>query len=1064
MPDVLSGSSAENGVNINKNAARQDAVPNVWFRDTCMVCQTVHKSDAEKSTHVACKTHVKRACVYQFFSKEVGRCTAVKVYSVLVKRYENARVSMAGLECIHELIVPFAQTPWWACSICYMAGCSLDSADAHLRSAEHQLTYLDEFHPNRVINRSSSRVDLLQQLFTVCCEVVEEQEGLQSPEVLQLNGVTKESASNILGLDETDEVKGFTRGDSFCGHYSIHCKACGEIIVTSSESEERCWNVHTARDYHQKMHAINCFVEQLENIPIENPFKNIVTTNIWQKCSDGTVLGPLTALQNLIYFGSYPYCILCHCVINPKQVVEHFRCENHITSVLATTNPSKVYSAQQKTDGRRRAIMQEMLETLSKQRPGGPPRKINTLSVPNHILLFSNSDIRNKPSIIPQILNLSVDVSRRFYYCPICWKLIPLQSEESDVAVEWCEHCVRSRRHGQNAVRREKFYFDEANFVDVVSTLKFGESENAEPVWMEASCDGVQVEIQKQTLVGLDWIVDDLSSNEVVCTVCAAIYKRSDINSIEVHIRSLDHLMQVLYNTDREMAALVKSQKTADIECSLLMDYLQRSLPSVGQVRVYSPKLAKQISKWGNIKLRTIELAIIPAASRPVYKALLDIVDHIADDRVENMEIPIKDALHFCSVRIHSLNDDSALLWCMQCRKAFTAFHSTVIDDTWQKHFSSESHFIRARSFMENRFEEDGFCHDSPSIKIPQLDQAALEKNVTWRWNEELHTLCAESVPCDQSAFEKHIRQRNHVTNFLHIHCIDAVRELELLLNDTSNDSRRALRRFLAQVLKNERNKSSEMRVYDPERMHRLKDNQVTVKQELKEQEEFQSASSKEDETGKQLCHQESSFVKRLSDAEVEESDQTKDAICLKSPCKKPRKEADQEERVIRSQILKNEKNEGECIASAGNVQKSSKTVNEQENTTFAPGNGQAEETDGASNSVAPPDTISLPTDVTMARGTPTDNSPSLNETSVPQQSSDKVSNHPISKAKRLKTSSELSTPGRDRGRSASSHRGSTRASSKMTINDVKTRDELVEFSGWHLDCSCFLLFWPKSC
>lgn len=76
--------------------------------------------------------------------------------------------------------------------------------------------------------------------------------------------------------------------------------------------------------------------------------------------------------------------------------------------------------------------------------------------------------------------------------------------------------CMRSSPQGKNFSCIFSLA-EEENFVDMVTTLQLPTIKE-EAVWKTAELDGTEVEVQQQTDVGLDFLVDDLHAEEVGVT------------------------------------------------------------------------------------------------------------------------------------------------------------------------------------------------------------------------------------------------------------------------------------------------------------------------------------------------------------------------------------------------------------------------------------------------------------------------------------------------------------------------------------------------------------------
>uniref|UniRef100_A0A915ADN1 C2H2-type domain-containing protein n=3 Tax=Parascaris univalens TaxID=6257 RepID=A0A915ADN1_PARUN len=821
----------------------------LWLRDVCLVCQTRHSTTDDKSEHSTSSSHLKRMILYDFFSKESRSLKSSNRRSVLLERYKRSGTFAAGLECIHEFVMPFCSSPWWACSICYEADADLYTLDAHLHSILHIKTYVEEFHPGRVVDESVDRFTMLTRLYAMRAEVLEEQGKLESPEVLDVEGVSREWAMEKLAIAADSSSDRFKIGELFGGHEALHCKVCHSNIASAEETRERCWETHLASSYHQRVQLLASMIAQFESHPIDNPFDDRAQTSKWEQNALGVYLGPMAGLQHLIYFGTFPYCDLCYAVLDEDRVMEHFCCENHLIKLLSFHRPGAMYVAVYLPDDTRRTQMLSIFDTIDSADLGGRPRKIEAPCIPELIRANSNPNVLNAPTLMPQLLPLG---SGGFcLWCPVCWRALNVSSEESERIAFWTDHCTRSKDHFETAVRRSLFSFEEENFVDAMTTLHLPTMKE-EAVWKTIELDGRKVEVQQQSDVGLDFLVDDLHAEEVVCIACAAIFPRSDTSQVALHIRSMDHLMQYLHATDREMLNLVMSQKSSQAERDLLIDYLRRSVTSPGTIRVYDVDLAITIARWGSVPYRKIELSTIEANARPIYALLSEVIDRVADDKVENIAVPVKEALQLCSLRIHSVNEKSILLWCMGCERAFSVIEGAVVEGAWDGHLLGASHARRVAALSKNKLDPNGFINEKPKLTATLVDQVEAKKKVVWRWNESAKLfeyvyavlglsdmverrsvnvgmthipdiycrLCAEVLPHSQEWLDSHIRSLSHIINYVQRYHTEGIAQLEALQRDTSDDGGKLLRKHLGFMLKNEScklNMIGEMRVYHPD-------------------------------------------------------------------------------------------------------------------------------------------------------------------------------------------------------------------------------------------------------
>ncbi|VDK25992.1 unnamed protein product [Anisakis simplex] len=81
------------------------------------------------------------------------------------------------------------------------------------------------------------------------------------------------------------------------------------------------------------------------------------------------------------------------------------------------------------------------------------------------------------------------------------------------------------------------------------------------------------------------------------------------------------------------MYNLIESQQMQHAVDNLLIDYLRRSISSVGQIRVYNANLAVTAKSWGHLPYRKVQLANVDAEHRAAFELLVKIVDQLANDK-----------------------------------------------------------------------------------------------------------------------------------------------------------------------------------------------------------------------------------------------------------------------------------------------------------------------------------------------------------------------------------------------------------------------------------------------
>ncbi|VDK64478.1 unnamed protein product [Anisakis simplex] len=418
--------------------------------------------------------------------------------------------------------------------------------------------------------------------------------------------------------------------------------------------------------------------------------------NEWTLNSNGVYIGPIAGLQYLLYFGTLPYCDLCYMVLDEQNVMEHFSSENHLIKFLSYNRPASMYTAMYLPEDARRSHMLSLLGCLGTDcSVGGSPRKVEVAHIPELVIANSNPIMANVPSLMPPCM--SIGVENFCFWCPV--------PKEDDERIQlWTEHCTKSRKHFECAVRRDLFNFEDVNFVDIVTTLQLPAFKQLASWELVKMNNGMEIKIQHFTYIGLDFVVDDVLNNEIVCIACAEIFSRSDLSQLCLHIRSRNHLLQYLHTTDREMYNLIESQQMQHAVDNLLIDYLRRSISSVGQIRVYNANLAVTAKSWGQLPYRKVQLANVDAEHRAAFELLVKIVDQLANDKAEQITIPIKDALQLCSIRIQTVADKNVLLYCKGCERILSVAGNAVEKGVWDEHLLGELHAKRADSLAKNKF------------------------------------------------------------------------------------------------------------------------------------------------------------------------------------------------------------------------------------------------------------------------------------------------------------------------------------------------------------------------
>ncbi|VDO23079.1 unnamed protein product [Haemonchus placei] len=804
-------------------ARRQD----VWrSNNTCMICQDFCKTREEKDKHEQQMKHKKKLVIYEFFATEVPKFQPFSGSSVLVKRYTACGEQYVGLECLHELHFSFASEPWWACSICYESGALLEQADMHLSSMNHITTYLDEFHSHKMLNLNinGDPLKVYEHVKRVCKEVLEEEEGeCTPPECIVMDAsITKTDAMAKLAIDP-NRCKPSYIVHTDCTSQSkqarkiLQCSTCHQLIACDSDLLDRIWKVHELSPSHRQAVAIMMVLEQFD-VTFESGYDEVKPTRPFKwKIVDDVYHGPMCGIEYLIVFNKGSFCELCGCAV--KSVEDHFTCESHIMQFLTITFPTEMFRISQYAPDSRRTAVLGLTASPKFRFGGGLHKKVNVDWFPPSMEMMMKPEVPSFPSLMPELSPLGIDCQCLF--CPICWRVVSVPKHVYDGGKAlWSTHCAE-QSHFEFAIKRACFGFGTSIIYFILHY-----SEGKETLFY----------VQTQGDVGLEFVVDDLENEEVVCILCAQWFARGMQTLINNHIRSYKHLIHYLHVTNRNLLSMLRVQKTEEASRELVLEWLQRSLYNdLDEMRLYSPEAAQRMRRWGNITIRKVGGALVILSA-------------------EKAEVSIKEALAVAAVKVHSLKKKNGKVERVLCRctEVSIAPKSTRKNRDCSQNLAScfilllmSAPPVEKSAVVAIRRDMLGFTEEKSTYTVKPFVQPDPTRKVSWQWNakEKTHEfvlsvigledlverrssetlgahppdffcrLCAVVIPRRSAALEAHVHSAQHVLCYVHKYHPQTIMELDILPKEGGKE----MRRIIAQLLKDHQLKEPYcIPIYDP--------------------------------------------------------------------------------------------------------------------------------------------------------------------------------------------------------------------------------------------------------
>ncbi|GMR41477.1 hypothetical protein PMAYCL1PPCAC_11672, partial [Pristionchus mayeri] len=849
----------------------------IWDKDQCNVCQEECPTREMKIAHAKTPKHSKKMVVFKFLTKEAPGL-AVTRPSKLVERYKDKGHEGVGLDCIHEFVFSFAESGWWACSLCYETGFNYEQIDEHLNSGKHLHHFLEEFHPAKAkkMNKDWGQTERLEFLLDskkqIYFEETKKGAELAAPEILDLSSWTLQMARKRLMVDDTEKEYTVHSVAEDSSNVMLQCQTCHVTLPCRKDCVEDAWTRHRTTERHKRLSTINCILRQY-HFEREQEDDRMMTelseeTLRWKHVDD-RVYGPVCGVKYLRKMGDKALCTLCGVMV--ENVDEHFASEIHLARFVCTQSPREGWQMMMASKDARREKLLTMLQSAAREneesrwtREECPGRLTwSTMESPSEELP------RFPPHQEPFGFNSACIV------CEGCWLALPTPSNSDPNAI-WNEH-VFSNEHLDLCARRYTIDYDALleYCVPVASSVQLLPRESHGKWVTESVGDEVAWKYQTQTDVGLEYVVEDVDLGMAVCVLCARSYALGDNCMMGRHVRSVQHLQQYMHVTSRTMLSMVLDTKIEATADEIMIEFLQRNMvSSTDEIRVFNKKKTKEMESWPRIKLRTMQINATTSDIRPIFDCIMSMVDRVANDKGEERAVCAREALLASQVkeititRMVLLKTGLILFKCGTCEMSFTASPLELEKDVWERHIGSEEHFRRALEFANNKFSPLYITPLSSTYTVKPFVQKDLTKKVTWRWNGKSHDLvlsvvgleelvekksedsmllpdanienftahffcrvCAVVVGRRAQVLENHVRSSEHVLNYVNKHYPQTILELERLDN---NDGGKEKRKILANLLKDIKAPAEYcIPVYDPigESDRRQKEAEIKLKQ-----------------------------------------------------------------------------------------------------------------------------------------------------------------------------------------------------------------------------------------
>ncbi|CAJ0586972.1 unnamed protein product, partial [Mesorhabditis spiculigera] len=824
--------------------------------DKCRYCLVECKNQQQKQLHNTLPLHNKRKNISAFLNKISTNETEHTRPSEIARRYAYLKENVLGADCIVEFVFDWAESGWWACSICYESGNNYDQLDQHLNSRRHLGIYLNEFLGDAQKNFLTASVsEILEQKDKVFAEG----ETILPPDVIKLRMDKPEASANLILVADRAPQYTVTR-TAFPTMFFLNCPTCNDAIIFRGKETEaaEAWRRHTVGPGHRNALWINNIiglcapedvVDETANSREHNTvsgWKNYDLLLSGQLPVDAQMQGPVCGMNYLVQFEGNSYCSLCSCLVDGLE--DHFSCESHILRFLTKLDPKNGLTMSFCDARMRRA---RLLQCLPKKALYNDKARRCPCAMPKEL----KERVIMGPLPLPEPIPAPepYDESRNCIMCSTCLTTLPLV--ENDHMSAWHDH-IESELHYTMIAKRAEYFLDDQFSVPVQSNLEPALANCVQKPWVDWKQSGCNW-VHGQANIGLEYFIEDRDSETYICILCAEAFHYSLKQEAIDHIRGLDHLKKYCHvnaNLRCMIPPIEACLKHEDL-LKLCGEVIQR-MPLDGQsndARVYDSALAARIGTWGTVKRRSFEAANFDTPLRESYEILTELVDIVAEDTTEAPEtIPLRNAMLATGLVIIDMEEKGdlnpeLLVRCTKCHVVFVCTPENLVEAAWDGHFAREEHFQRQAALAACQMAPAGFAKTYSQYTVKPFEQKNPTKKVGWQVNkntksheyvlsivgledivdrksDELNNadwhpdfycrICFTSFRRKSQPLEEHVRSWDHVMYYVHKYHPKAMKRVQELADEGKNAE---IRKHIAQLLRDTVPPSDYcIRVYDP--------------------------------------------------------------------------------------------------------------------------------------------------------------------------------------------------------------------------------------------------------
>ncbi|UMM23151.1 hypothetical protein L5515_004007 [Caenorhabditis briggsae] len=865
----------------------------VWGKDEyCNACRVKCVDEYDKQEHRKTETHLKKWNLHKFFSSSIIHGTVA--ISEMLERYKLKKMHVVGLHQCQEIqqigLPDHEKANFWTCNICYEAGATFESADAHLNSMVHIRNYMEECeYDNEKIEAefANDECGKYEKYRSVAEEIFQQEDGingLQPPSILRMP-LSKEDGKKQLGIKDTSEIT-FQPYPGEPDRTFMYCSTCNEIIpvhIVGKYTKDRAQANHFEHPSHQRCATICSIINEFDPEEIFEEYKSRedIGDIHWIERSPGQwYLSQPCGYRYCVRARNETMCTVCYALVDSDKISDHFSSEYHAFKYLNMLDPYKSYIAHQLSgrDRREKARKKFIAEISLEQDNKKILHKLTRFPATLKNMLEGDVHVHSDPPV--EVIDDYKDnlPGTVFRFCQVCRTYIEFRAKfvdtEDKMNAIWTQH-VLSPIHFQSAAMSYRISFDPSYFVPYSSTI-FNIDTEVKGVWKVNK----DVLIQTQCDVGLEYMIEDEKSNEVACQCCQKVFSKNPV-FVNQHIRSYDHLKQYIFLTAPDLVRTLLGPETDENKRKFLMDFLQRS-SGIFQKRMtlYSKLKTLELSAWPSVSQRLVQSSLFADESgKDIYETVLKLVDEISCDGGNDAQITAREALiasRMVIINTHRGSDNelaSVVCRCDNCQLLVIADASTWQKDIFTSHLCSEEHHKRSEVCKTNVISAFGILEEKSSYTVKPLVQNTSTKKIIWQWNAEakkheyVHgivglddiierrfpatdritgiskkqadfycTVCAEIFPKRASSLESHVKEMSHCVNWIHKHRPTHIRDLMKHMSNQTADKGKEYRKYLSGLLKEVQPPEAYcILVYDPFDVEEKRQTEIMLKIQAEE-------------------------------------------------------------------------------------------------------------------------------------------------------------------------------------------------------------------------------------